>query len=81
MIITQISLTEKAVAERDYCNIYVIEIDGKTVFSVSDGDPEDNNLSRNFNDVYGLLNLLIRVHEAGTKGEKLIIEQKEVEEY
>ena len=74
MKITFIGLTEKAIEERDYCNIYVIEIDGKEVFNVYDGEPEDNNMSRNFNDVYKLQSVLEAVYEAGKRGEDLEIE-------
>lgn len=81
MIVTFISLTEDAITERDYCDIYAIEIDGKRVFCVADGEPEDNALSRNFNDVYKLEDILSTVYEAGVEGKSLEIEHKEVTEY
>lgn len=53
-----------------------IFIDGKRVFTVSDGEPEDNTLNRNFNDCYGILDLLRQVHEAGKRGETLEVEEE-----
>ena len=81
MILTFISLTEDAITERDYCDIYAIEIDGKRVFCVADGESEDNTLFRNFNDVYKLEDILSTVYEAGVAGKRLEIEYKEVTKY
>lgn len=81
MILTFISLTEDAIAERDYCDLYAIEVDGKKVFCVADGEPEDNTLSRNFNNVYKLEDILSTLYEAGVAGKRLEIEHKEVNEY
>jgi len=58
----------------DYRDAYEIEIDGKTVFSVHDGEPEDNSLGRNFNDCYRITSLLKRAYEAGKNGEEFTIE-------
>ena len=81
MKITTISLTEKAVEERDYRDIYVIEIDDKKIFSVSDGEPEDSNLSRDFSDVYSIPELMQKAYDAGKRGEEITFEQIEVDEY
>lgn len=81
MKLTFVTLTENAIAERDYCDLYAIEIDDKKVFSVADGEPEDNNLSRNFNDVYKLKELLLTMYQAGADSEKLEINDTEVEDY
>ena len=58
----------------DYGQTLSIEIDGKEVFSVYDGEPEDNNLSRNFNDCFIIDDLLRKAYEAGKNGEPLEIE-------
>ena len=81
MKVTIISLTEKAVEERDYRDMCVIEIDDKKVFGVSDGEPEDSNLSRDFSDVYSIPTLLQMAYDAGKKGEELVFENREVEDY
>ena len=47
----------------------LIEIDGKKVFEASDGEPEDNNLVRNFSDVYEIPTLMERCFQAGKNGE------------
>ena len=75
-----ITLTEAALEERDYCDILFIKINGKKVFEVSDGEPEDNNLGRNFNDCYQIRNLLEMAHEAGKKQEELSVTASEVDE-
>lgn len=59
----------------DYRNALKIEIDGKRVFSVCDGQPEDSNLSRAFNDCYSIPDLLKRAYEAGKNGESYEVEE------
>ena len=81
MKITTISLTEKAVEERDYRDMYAIEIDDKTVFEVWDGEPEDSNLSRDFSAIYGIPKLLQMAYGAGKNGEELVFESQDVDEY
>ncbi len=56
-----------------------IEIDGTMVFCVWDGEPEDTNLSRNFNDCYKVVGLMRRAYEAGKRGESFSAEEKEQE--
>ena len=46
-----------------------ILIDGETVFSVCNAEPEDNTLSRNFSDCYNIPELLERAFLAGKNGE------------
>lgn len=75
-----LSLTEKALAERDYRNVMQININGKKAFRVMDGEPEDSNLSRDFSDCWSIPKLIERVYNAGKKNEELTIENKEVEE-
>ena len=53
-----------------------IVVDGESVFSVGDGEPEDNSLSRNFNDCYNIVALMRRAFEAGKRGEEFIFEEK-----
>ena len=81
MRLTVISLTDEAIKKRDGSDTCVLEIDGEKVFQVSDGEPEDNNLSRNFNDVWQLQGILERVFKAGKEDEVLQIEREEVDEY
>lgn len=51
-----------------------IEIDGRNSFSVYDGELEDNNLSRNFNDCYKIADLMNLAYNAGKNGEPFNIE-------
>lgn len=46
-----------------------INIDGKEVFRVMDGEPEDSNLCRDFSDCYKLPKILKKVFDAGKAGE------------
>ena len=41
--------------------------------SFLDGEPEDSNLSRDFNDVYNIENLMLLAYEAGKAGEELTV--------
>ncbi|KKL45057.1 hypothetical protein LCGC14_2359510 [marine sediment metagenome] len=80
MIITQVSPTERELARRGYRDTVEIKIDGSTVLEFPDGEPEDNNMSRNFNDIYGIVNVLKQVHAAGVAGESLAVIFEEVGE-
>ena len=44
-----------------------------------DGEPEDNNLSRNFSDIYNIESIIKEAHNAGLKGEELLFEAREEE--
>ena len=59
---------------RYYQDRVKIAVDGKVVFDVYDGEPEDNNLCRNFNDVLTIPSLMRQAYEAGRKGEELEFE-------
>ena len=78
MEVTIITLTKEALGNRD---LYALEIDGKRVFSVFEGEPEENTISRNFNDVYKLDDILEKLWLAGKAGEDLTIGKREVNEY
>lgn len=60
--------SESAKAENEYDDRVVIEIDGEQMFDVHDGEVEDNDLGRNFSDVYSIDKMLIKAHQAGKKG-------------
>jgi len=57
------------IEDYDYHDAFIIIIDGKEVFSVSDGEPEDSNLSRDFSDCYNIPGLIERAYKAGEAGE------------
>lgn len=44
--------------------------DGKRIFSVHDGEPEDNNTGRNFNDCVSVASLMQEAYDAGVAGEE-----------
>lgn len=71
------SLREK----NEYKDRVGIEIDGEVMFDVHDGEHEDNNLGRNFNDVYHIGDMLERVYKAGKEGKELEIVYTENDEW
>ena len=81
MELTIITYTEEASEERDYSQLYALEIDGKEKFEVYDGEPEDNNLSRNFNGIYNIPKLMKLAYEAGKNGEEFNVIEEQVDEY
>ena len=58
-------ITSKIVTHEDYGETLTIEIDGKVELTFSDGEPEDNCLARNFNDCFGIVDLLEKMWRAG----------------
>ena len=80
MKIEIISLTEEGQERRDYRNILMIKVDGKQVFEVFDGEPEDANLARDFSDCWNIPKMLKAAHKAGLAGEKLEMERSEEDE-
>ncbi len=76
-----LTLTDEASEERDYSQLLAVEVDGKTRIKVYDGEPEDNNLSRNFSGCYGIGELLEEVYRAGYNKETFSLTKKEVSEY
>ena len=66
--------------EDDYKTFYKLELktdEGILVFTVHDGEPEDSNLSRDFNDVYDLPLLLNYAFKAGKNNEVMELVEKE----
>lgn len=60
-----------ATDKNDYRDGLIIKVDGKTVFSAFDGEPEDNSLSRNFSDCYGIVSLMKQAFRASANRESL----------
>lgn len=81
MKITVKYLTDEARERRDYRDILLIQINEKQRFCVSDGEPEDANLSRDFNDCWSIPQLMKEAFEAGKNGENFEIENLEVDEF
>ena len=73
MNVEVISRSAEMIERSDYRDAIKIRIDGETVFSVSDGEPEDANLSRDFSDAYNVPELLQKAFEAGRSGETIKI--------
>ena len=62
----------------DYREAFIVKTDNNYVQFV-DGEIEDNNLRRNFNDVYTIPCMIKEAYEAGKRGEELTITDEEVD--
>lgn len=49
----------------------MIFFDERLVFDVYDGEPEDNNLMRNFKSCYSVPGMLREIYEAGLSGKEI----------
>ncbi|WP_186648930.1 hypothetical protein [Fluviispira vulneris] len=71
----------KQICERRDGRIFLeIEVDGETMFYVRDGEAEDNNLYRNFNDCFSVTELMELAYDAGKNGEEFVLIKEEIEE-
>ena len=80
MIVTVKSRSVEALENFDYRDRLVIEIDGKSAFSVSDGEPEDSNLGRDFSNCFSIGKLMQKAFEAGKRGENFVLEHEDMED-
>lgn len=74
MIIKKVTATSDDY--RDFLGIYFN--DDQKMWLI-DGDPEDNNLSRNFADTYSILQMLEEVYNLGKNGVEVQFKEEEVE--
>ena len=74
------TLSEEGEKDFDYRSFLQIDIDGKVMFRFLDGEPEDANLGRDFNDVYYITKAIKLAHRAGLHGEDLDIVSIEVDD-
>jgi len=65
----------KSFDEDEYRSGLEIYVDDNSVFSVYDGEPEDNSLRRNFNDCYNIVSLLRVAFTAGAEGKEFVIKE------
>lgn len=66
-----IERSQEKVENCDWKSAIQIKIDGEVVFSISDGEPEDANLGRDFADVSKIPHLLTKAYQAGKAGDSL----------
>ncbi len=78
MKVKQTVFSEKGLKKWDWRSMLKIEINGKKEFWFLDGEPEDANCNRDFNDVYKIVKAMKRAYEAGVAGENFEIEKVEV---
>ena len=68
----------ESLEKHDYRDMMSIYIDGNKVFCVSDGEPEDANLSRDFNDCLNIGNLMKQAYAAGKSGKEITFRWEEI---
>lgn len=85
MKITVTTYSDKMLEKRDYRQALDIKMEddfGKTkTFSVADGEPEDSNLRRDFNDCLSIPDLLEFAFECGKQDKSFSIERVKAENY
>ena len=75
-----IKVVEKCATDTsDYRNALVITKNDKDILSFRDGEPEDSNLSRDFNGCYRIINLLEEFYKYGKEGKVVEFSSIEVE--
>lgn len=77
----EISSSEEFSEKHDYRSMLTIEIDGKRAFRFLDGEPEDANLGRDFNDVYTIVEAMEKAYEAGMACAGFEVERVEVDDF
>ena len=76
-----ITSSEKFSDKHDYRQFMHIKINDQKIAEFLDGEPEDANLSRDFSDVFNITEMIRMAHSAGKKGEELIINEKESDNF
>ena len=80
MEVKVLSCSESQLEDRDYRDVLEIYVNGKLEFNVGDGEPEDSNLARDFNDCWGIPGLMKVAYEAGKNGEEFTMIHGDIEE-
>lgn len=57
-----------------------IRVDGKNMFSIWEGEPEDMTMGRDLNDANSVPELMRLAYEAGKRGEEFYIEEVEIDD-
>ena len=73
-----LSLPDYELKDYDYLDVVEVRIDGKTVWSVFDDEPNGAKLSDSFKDCYRVDVLMKLAYQAGLKKEKLEITKRKV---
>jgi len=73
--------SDKFSEEHDYRSLLRIQIENGRKMEFYDGELEDANLSRDFNDCYLIIDFMKLAYEAGKNGEEFIIETKEIDDW
>ena len=77
MKVQTVTLDEASSAKREGKGAFAINIDGKCVFTLWEGEPEDMCLWRDLSDVLNIPALMKMAYDAGVAGEKFDLEATE----
>ncbi len=80
MKVKQTVFSEEGWKEWNYRSFLKIEINGEKVFRFLDGEPEDANLLRDFNDCNKIVAAMEIAYNAGVRGEKFEVEKVEIDD-
>ena len=76
MQVTVKSLPESELDRLDCRDVFTISIDGERVFIVTDGEPEYSDLSREFSNCWGIVDLMRLAHIAGLNAEPFSVKEE-----
>lgn len=84
MKITITSRTDAQLDKHDWHDRYQVQLETDSGTDITadfhDGEPEDANIGRDFNDVYNIPKMLEAAYAAGKSGEELEITRKDEED-
>lgn len=79
-IIKTVTRDQYTLEKYDYRDAMEIYIGDKRMFRVGDGEPEDSNMSRDFNDVHRITDMLMAAYDLGQRGVKVEFVSEESED-
>ncbi len=80
MKVTVFSRSDEQLDQNDYQDCLEIKVNGKRRFRVHDGELEDGNLARDFNDCFKITELMKEAFDSGKNGENIEFEHLDLEE-
>lgn len=80
MQVTVLSFSNKLLKQENYRNGYAIKTDKNVNLKFIEGEPEDASISRDYNDVFKITDLIEVAYQAGMNKEKIEIIYKETDD-
>lgn len=73
--------SDEMVSNNDYRGSLEIEVNGEKMFNFQDGEPEDANLGRDFNDCFNIVRAMKLAWQAGKDGEGFDVVEREIDDW